>query len=425
MARKAYKYRLSPNVETVNTLNWTLTRCRELYNAALSERKDAYQKHFRQTVYQNEQGKVVIAQMEANLKVHDVSYYQQKRDLVAIKELREEYRDIASHVLQDVILRLERAMQNFFRRLQEGQTPGFPRFQGRNRYNSFTYPDGAGWKLDGNLLHLTKIGTCKVKLHREIQGTIKTLTIKREVDQWYAVFSCEIIDEQVGTHTSYTDDAIGIDLGLTHFATLSTGDTIENPRYYRCGEAKLQATQKRLARCQKGSHRREKVKRQIGKAHRKIRNQRCDFLHKQSRQLVNTYEVIVLEDVQAENMSHVPQPKKDEQGKSVPNGAAAKGGLNKSIRDAGWGMFVSMCQRKAAEAGVVTVLTVDPKYTSQVCSRCGTVKKKALDECWHRCPCGCELDRDHNAAINILARGLQQWHSNITQAGTQPTLATA
>lgn len=421
--RKAYKYRLYPNKDMTNTLNWTLTRCRELYNAALSERKDAYQKHIRHTVYQNEQGQVIIAQMEANIKVKDVSYYQQKRDIVEIKQTREEYKEIASHVLQDVVLRLERGMQSFFRRLRDGQNPGFPRFQGRNRYNSFTYPDGAGWKLEGNRLHLSKIGTCKIVVHRPMEGTIKTLTIKREVDQWYAVFSCELADEQVGTHTPYTNDAIGIDVGLTHFATLSTGDTIENPRYFRCGEAKLQVAQKRLARCTRRSHRQEKVKRQIGKAHRKIRNQRRDFLHKHARQLVNTYEVMVFENVQIANISQAPHPKQDEQGSYLPNGASAKAGLNKSIRDAGWGIFIALCKSKAEEAGLVTVLTVDPKYTSQVCSACGMVRKKELSQRWHSCECGCELDRDHNAARNILAKGLQQW--NTQQDGTHPTFVRA
>ena len=185
--RKAYKYRLYPTHKQAETFQWTLDRCRELYNAALSERKDAYQKHFRQTVYQNEQGNVVIAQMEANLKVNDVTYYQQKRDIVAIKEIREEYKDIHSQVLQDVVTRIEKGMQAFFRRLANGETPGFPRFKGRNRYDSFTYTQGGFSLTYDNRLCLSKIGSIKVKLHREVQGTIKTCTIKREVDQWYVV----------------------------------------------------------------------------------------------------------------------------------------------------------------------------------------------------------------------------------------------
>ncbi len=419
MALKAFKYRLYPNKETTSKLYWTLARCRELYNAALSERKDAFQKHERTVLYQNEQGVCIAAvQVQANIKVRDVSYLEQKRDLVAMKEIREEYQEIASHVLQDVMLRLDKGMKAFYRRIREGQTPGFPRFQGRNRYNSFTYPDGAGWKLNGKILHLSKIGDCKVKLHRPVEGKIKTCTIKKEVDQWYVTFSCEIADSEVGTHTPYTDDAIGIDLGLLHFATLSTGDTIENPRYYRRGQADLKRKQQHKDRCKRGSHRRERAKKQVAKAHRKIKNQRADFLHKQSRQLVNTYAVIVFEDLAVVNISKAPKPKQDEEGNYLPNGAAAKGGLNKSILDAGWSTFVSMVKSKAEEAGLVTVLTIDPKYTSQVCSGCGTIRKKELSERWHSCECGCELDRDHNAALNILSKGMKT-----LSGGTHPTVA--
>src|SRR5579863_5336352 len=190
---KAFKYRLYPNKTAEKQLYFTLNRCRELYNAALSERKDSYQKQQRTTLLQNsETGQVIAAQMVASQRVSSVTYYGQKRDLVEIKEDREEYQDIASHVLQDVILRVERSFRNFFRRVKNGQTPGYPRFKGRDRYDSFTYPDGAGWKLDGARLHLTKIGAIKVKLHRPIEGTIKTVTIKREVDQWYCIVSCEV-----------------------------------------------------------------------------------------------------------------------------------------------------------------------------------------------------------------------------------------
>lgn len=288
-------------------LFFTLNRCRELYNAALSERKDSYQKQQRTRLYQNEQGQVIAVQMEANLKVQSVTYLQQKRDLVDIKGIREEYKDIHSQVLQDVMNRLEKGMKAFFRRLENGETPGFPRFQGRNRYTSFTYAQ-SGFTLSEKHVTLSKIGKVKVKYHREIQGVLKTCTIKHEVDQWYVVFSCEIPDEQVVPTLAYTDDAIGIDLGLLHFATLSTGDTIENPRYFRRAQADLKRKQRHLSRCKPRSHRREKAKRQVAKAHRKIKNQRHDFLHKQSRQLVNTYEVIVFEAISSAKMSLVEAP---------------------------------------------------------------------------------------------------------------------
>ena len=190
MARKAYKFRLYPNKTTEKQLYFTLNRCRELYNACLSERKDSYQLHERTQLRVNsETGQVVAATMIANQKVSSVTYYGQKRDLVDIKQLREEDQGIASHVLQDVILRVERAFQRFF------DGAGFPHFKGRDRYDSFTYPDGAGWKLTveeqgkklKGTLRLTTIGTIRVKLHRSIEGQIKTVTIKREVDVWYVV----------------------------------------------------------------------------------------------------------------------------------------------------------------------------------------------------------------------------------------------
>ncbi len=201
-----------------------------------------------------------------------------------------------------------------------------------------------------------------------------------------------------------SNEAVGIDLGLLHFATLSDGSTIENPRYYRKAERKLERLQQALARKKRGSTRRRKAVKQVAKAHKKVANQRKDFLHKASRQLVNTYGLIVFEELQPANMSKRPNSKQDEQGNYVPNGAAAKGGLNKSIVDAAWAMFQQFCIYKAANADR-EVLFVNPKDTSQVCSGCGAVKKKGLSDRWHSCECGTELDRDHNAAINILALG--------------------
>ena len=388
--RKTFQYRLYPTPETERKLFWTLTRCRELYNAALSERKDAYRYA----------GK-------------SISYYDQQNDLPAIKaEIRQEYQDIAAHVLQDVLRRLDKAFNNFFRRCKHGETPGFPRFQGRNRYNSFTYPDGAGWKLTvaqqgkrlKGTLSLTKIGKAKVTLHRPLEGKIKTVTIKREVDQWYVTFSCEV-EEPAKLATSYED--VGIDLGVTHLATLSNGEMIEHPRYSRKAQKMLEKRQQSLSRKKRGSHRREKARKLVAKAHRTIARQRKDFQHKAARNLIERYQVIVFEDIKTGNLTKKPKPKQDENGTYLSNGASAKGGLNKSILDAGWGSFVQLCSCKAAWAGR-TLVKVDPHYTSQVCSGCGQVRKKDLSERWHRCECGCELDRDVNAAINILERGRRQ-----------------
>ena len=249
-------------------------------------------------------------------------------------------------------------------------------------------------------------------MHREVQGKIKTLTIKREVDHWFVIFTCEVATPET-LPISYED--VGIDLGVSHLATLSNGEMIEHPRCLRRSETTLACRQQSCSRKKRGSHRRKKAGRFVGKAHRKIANQRRDFHHKAARTLVDRYQVLVFEDIQTVNLIRRPKPKQDEQGKYIPNGASAKGGLNKAILDAGWGQFVATCSSKAEGAGR-TLLKVSPRFTSQLCSQCGTVKKKDLSERWHSCECGAELDRDVNAAINILTRGYQH-----LSGGTHPT----
>jgi len=249
---------------------------------------------------------------------------------------------------------------------------------------------------------LSKIGTMKCKVHRPLEGTPKTCSVKYEAGQWYVVFSCECTHPEP-LNVAYED--VGIDLGVIHFAALSDGTFIEQPRHYRLAEKKLAKLQQALVTKKRGSHRRKKVVNQLSKVHRKIRNQRKDFAHKQSRRLVNTYQIIVFENLQTANITRAPKPKQDEAtGEYLPNGAMAKAGLNKSILDAGWGMFTDMVHVKAAWAGRTTVF-VNPKDTSQVCSGCGTIRKKELSERWHSCACGCSLDRDTNAAINIFRLG--------------------
>jgi putative transposase len=314
--------------------------------------------------------------------------------------------------------------------VQNGEKPGYPRFQGHNRYNSFTYPDRAGWKLEARErptdkkgvvkvnLHLSKLGTVKLHLHRDLSGTIKTLTIKREGEYWYAVFTCEV-GKPEALPVSHED--VGIDLGVTYFAALSTGEFIENPRYYRRAERHLKKLQKALSRKKRGSHRRKKAVQAVAKAHRKIRNQRADFLHKESHKLVNQYQVIALEDLRVKNLTKAPAPKQDENEQYLPNGASAKAGLNKSILDAGWSTFTEIVSVKAASAGRMVIL-VDPSKTSQVCSQCHREgPHKDLTERVHSCVhCGVVLDRDTNAAINIL----QSAHKQLS-VGTRPTRVTA
>ncbi len=398
---KAFKYRLYPTTAQAQALEWQLSRCCELYNAALQERKDAWNACKQHPNFYDQTWRTEHARDYA------VTYYDQANTLPQLKrDIRPEYCAIGSHVLQDVLRRVDKAFQAFFRRVKNGQTPGYPRYQSRTHYDSFCFPDHAGWKLTGNRLTLTNIGTIKVKLHREVQGTMKTCTVKREGEHWYVVLACEM---QAQPCLPYTDLAVGIDLGLLHFATLSSADTIENPRNYRRSEKKLARKQQALSRKKRGSHRRKKAAKAVGKCHRKVRNQRQDFLHKESRVLVDCYETIVFEDLRPKNMSRRPKPKQDaETGAFLPNGAAAKGGLNKSIVDAGWGTFMQMVCAKAESAGHTTVLFVNPKKTSQICSACKQEgPHKDLSERTHTCVhCGVVLDRDHNAALNILRLGL-------------------
>jgi putative transposase len=420
MSIKTYKYRIYANKHTTEKMQWVLDRCRELYNSGLQERRDAYELGVKRhpNYYDEETRKQLTRE-------HAVGYYEQKRELVDIKVLRPEYQEIALHMLQDVILRLKRSFDHFFRRVQNGEQPGYPRFQGKNRYDSFCYPDGAGWKLEAKErpadkkgivrvnLKLAKIGTVKLHLHRNMEGTIKTLTIKREGEHFYAVFTCEVGKSEL-LPTSYED--IGIDLGVTHFAALSNGEFIDHPRYLRKAEKKLVKAQQALSRKKHGSHRRKKAAARVAKCHRKIRNQRKDFQHKASRKLINRFQLIAFENLQTANLTKRPKPKQDkETGKYLPNGAATKAGLNKSILDAGWSMFTEMTCIKAAWARR-TVIFVDPSKTSQICPNCGTVHKKALDERWHSCECGCELDRDTASANVILDLGRKQ-----LSGGTRPT----
>ena len=223
--------------------------------------------------------------------------------------------------------------------------------------------------------------------------------------QWYVIFSCEVEQPEP---LPVVESEVGIDLGVTHFAALSDGTFIESPRYYRTAQAALKRKQRKLSqRGKRGSHRRERARKAVAKAHRKVRNQRQDFQYKHSNNLVKQHQTIVFEQLEVKNLTKHTKPKQDEKGKYLPNGAGAKSGLTKSMLDAGWASFQQMCVSKAEYAGRA-VLFVNPRYTSQVCSQCGTVRKKSLEERWHSCECGCELDRDTNAAINILRLGRSQ-----------------
>jgi putative transposase len=361
VVRKTFKYKLKPTPEQERAMAFVVRRCRELYNAGLEERREAWRKC----------GVSITAAG-------------QSAQLPDIKEVRPEYRDIHSQVLQDALTRLDRAFQAFFRRLREGQTPGYPRFQGANRYNSFTYKQfGNGATLDNGFLVLSKIGRIAVRWSRPLEGAPKTVTVGREADGWYVCFSCADVPVQP---LPPTGQETGIDLGIEAFATLSDGTRILSPGWYRKAERQLKTAQRRVTRRKRGSNRRRKAVQLLAKAHQTVRRQRQDFHHKTALTLVRENDTIYHEDLQTANI--------------VKNHHLAK-----SIQDAGWSAFLAILSFKAVCAGR-SVVAVNPAYTSQTCSGCGVVVSKGLSVRWHACPdCGTSLHRDHNAARNIERLG--------------------
>jgi len=355
-----YKYRLYPNKEQVRKLQSILDTCRFLYNSALEERREAYR-----------------------LQRVNLSYNHQQNELPDCKAEILELNNVHSQVLQDVLRRLDRAFANFFRRVKSGNgKAGFPRFKNRDRYDSFTYPQ-SGFGFTTTRLHLARVGDVKLKLHRTLNGNIKNLSIKREIDKWYACFSVELPTPILKPIKSTT----GIDVGLNSFAVLSDGTQIDNPRWFREGEKSLVKKQRLLSRKVKGSHHRRKQRVLVAKAHNHIRNQRKDFQHKLSRGLVDKYNLIAYEDLNIKGMVRNKH-------------------LSKSISDAGWAQFIAFVSYKAEEAGGIAI-AVNPSGTSINCSNCGFPVPKSLSQRVHKCPnCGLEIDRDWNAARNIERLGM-------------------
>jgi putative transposase len=360
--RKTYKYKLKPSPEQERLLDSMLAHCQMLYNTALEQRR---------TWWGRGQGRAA-------------TYAQQAAELPDLKADLPAYRAVHSQVVQDVLMRLDRTFQAYFRRVKAGETPGYPRFRGRGRYTSFTYPQyGSGVVLDGGLLSLSKIGRIPVRIHRPLEGTPKTVTISREADGWYACFSCA---EVPMASLPMTGKETGIDVGLKVFLVTADGLVVDNPRHFRTAEQALKRADRRVARRQKGSNRRKKAVALRAKQHQKVRRQRQDHHHKTALLLVREYDTIYLEDVQVRNL--------------VRNRHLAK-----SISDAGWYQFRTTLAYKAACAGK-RVVAIPAHYTSQDCSGCGERVPKVLSVRTHVCPCcGLVLDRDANAALNILASG--------------------
>jgi putative transposase len=359
--RKAHTYKLKPTREQERQLEEIVWRCRTLYNTALEQRITAYH---RCSV--------------------TLTCYQQQAELPGLRAVFPEYAAIHSQALQDVLTRLDKAYQALFRRVKAGQTPGFPHFQGRNRYHSFTYKQyGNGVRLDNGFLVLSKIGRVAVRWSRPLEGIPKTVTISREADGWYVIISCANVAARplpaIGQET-------GIDAGLKVFLITADGLAVANPRHYRRGEKKLAKASKRVSSRKQGSKRRGKAVRQLAKTHQRVKRQRADFHHKTALALLRQYDTIYLEDLRVANM--------------VWNRRLAK-----SISDVGWAQFRAILEGKAAYAGR-RVIAVPAHCTSQDCSGCGARVPKCLSVRTHVCwNCRLVFDRDENAARNTQRAG--------------------
>jgi putative transposase len=360
--RKTFKYRLYPTKKQAALLDEQLAAACRLYNAAVQERRDAWK-----------------------MCKTSLSYYQQAKQLRDIRAAGD--LSLANYMsCQDVLRRVDRTFQAFFRRIKAGKKAGYPRFKSVTRFHSYTFPIyGNGCKLRANnRLYIMGVGELKVKLHRPVAGRIKTVTLKKSCGKWDVCFSVIIPSPEPLPDSG---KVTGIDVGLASFAVLSDGTTIKNPRYYQTTQAKLRRAQRRVSRRKRTSQRRRKAVQQLTRVHHHIKNQRSDFHHQVARTLVNRYDVIAYENLNIKGL--------------------ARSILAKPIADVGWGSFLDKLSYKAAEAGR-EIVRVNPNGTSQRCI-CGAPVLKTWRERWHHCPmCQLSVPRDHAAALEVLRLGLSR-----------------
>ena len=359
--KKTYKFRAYINKTTEDQTNKVLELCRQVYNLCLSQRINAWKLHRKY-----------------------ISKFDQIKQLPELKKAYTEFKQIPSQSLQDVIERLDRAYQNFFNRVKKGENPGFPRFKGINRYDSFTLKQ-SGWKLEGSNFIVYNVGIFKIRFHRQIpkEAKIKQIIIRRtNTGKWYISFACDNITPKV---LKPVNKAIGIDVGCESFLTDSEGKKIKNPRLLNKSFEKIKKLQQKLSKQVKGSNKYKQTKLLLSKVYEKISNQRRDFHHKVAKYYVDNYDTICHEKM---------------------NAFISFRNLNRSMKDVAWFQFFNILFYKAEEAGR-TIVKVPAKGTSQICSQCGKEVPKTLDVRVHNCPhCNCSLDRDYNSALNILRVGL-------------------
>ena len=360
--RRAFKYRIYPNRNQLRELEIALETHRRLYNDCLDERKARY-----------EAEKVTV------------KYAAQSARFKAERATNPFYARLNFSSAQATMRRLDKGFVAFFRRVKAGEKPGYPRFRGRDRYDSIEYPAyGDGIRLTGDRLRVQHVGVIRVKLHREVQGAVKTVTLKRVADKWYVVLSCDLGDVAVEPSTN---PPVGIDVGLKSFLSKSDGSKAEpNPRYLKTALPELRRKGRAVARKRKGGKNRRKAVKKLAGVHARVRNLRAEHHHQVALKLVRRYGLIAVESLSIRNML-----KNDR--------------LSRAISDVAWGNFLLTLRSKAESAGVAFV-EVNARGTSQECPDCAKVVPKDLSQRWHSCECGCSLDRDEASARVILARGL-------------------
>ncbi|MFE2032761.1 RNA-guided endonuclease InsQ/TnpB family protein [Streptomyces scopuliridis] len=400
---RAYKFLMRPTVRQTAALGEMLRDHCSLYNGALQERRDAY-RHPSKT---------------------SIRYGMQSAQLKDIRAFDPERQGRWSFSSQQATLRrLDKAFAAFFRRVTSGDTPGYPRFRGVNWFDTVEFPkdgDGCRWDSTSNdpvtRVRLQGIGHVKVNQHRPVVGRVKTVSVKREGRKWFVVLTAE---QHQPEPLPATGSVVGIDLGIANFLADSNGGFVPNPRHGRTATAKLEAAQQALSRFprRKAKDRTTNHQRAVDKVaglHGKVRRQRVDHAHKTALGLVREHDFIAHEDLKIRNMSRAPSPKPDpdQPGAFLPNGAAAKAGLTRSIADAGWGVFLTILHAKAESAGR-EVIAVDPRNTSRTCPECGHVsaENRPTQEKFHCVSCGHNAHADTVGATNVLRAGLVRRDAN-------------
>jgi putative transposase len=353
-----YSYKLYLNASQEKALERWMRICAWIYNRALEQRIKAYERREESISYQTQQALLTEWRGRIdNLRLVPVAFE------------------------RDALRRVDRGMKAFFRRCRAGQKPGFPRFRSCRRYRSLECLAVANY-LQGARVRIPNLGLVRCRGRLLPVGKQRGLRIIHRESGWYAQI---ILDNGVQVASRELQTSVGIDVGLASFATLSTGEKIENPRFGRKAQQKTRSLQRRVSRRKKGSANRRKAVQRLARQHERVASQRRSFCHDEARKIINRFDLIAFENLSIAGMVH--------------------GNLARSIHDAAWSLFLFCLIFKAENAGKSTV-AVNPRGTSQECPRCGAVAKKSLSEREHICPCGARLCRDHASAQVILARAL-------------------